>query len=131
MRASSDRSKQARRSITALLMTAGLLCCFGVSAADNGQDEFDEYCSVCHSVVAGKVKVGPSLSGVVGRKAGSMEGFAYSDALKASGLNWTPEVLDQWLTNPARLIPGTRMTFAGASDAAARRTIIEYLQSVK
>lgn len=128
MRNAKPASHAGRARLLALLLAAGSL---GAVAAESGQDEFDEYCSVCHSVVAGKVKVGPSLGGVVGRKAGSAEGFAYSDALKASGLTWSPETLDQWITNPAKLVPGTKMTFAGEGDADSRRALIEYLQTVK
>ena len=103
----------------AVALTAAGLANGAARAAESGADEFDEYCSVCHSVVAGKVKVGPSLNGIVGRKAGSMAGIAYSDALKASGILWTPEALDHWITNPAKLVPGTTMSFQGEADAGA------------
>jgi len=88
-------------------------------------------CAVCHSTEAGKNGVGPSLAGVVGRKAGSIAGFAYSDANKASGLTWDEKTLDIYLTNPMKMVPGTKMTFAGIPDAAKRKEVIDYLKTLK
>ncbi len=94
-------------------------------------DDFAQ-CSTCHT--CGKDApdgIGPNLFGVHGRKAASMPGFAYSDALKASGLSWDDATLDQWLTKPQAFVPGTRMTFAGLPDAAGRRHVIDYLKTLK
>ena len=88
-------------------------------------------CAACHSTEAGKNGVGPSLAGVVGRKAGSVAGFAYSDANKASGLTWDEKTLDEYLTAPAKKVPGTKMTFAGLADPAARKAVIDYLKTLK
>ena len=88
-------------------------------------------CKVCHSTEAGKVVVGPSLAGVVGRKAGSVSGFAYSDGVKNLGLTWDEASLDKWLTNPAAMAPGTKMTFPGFSDPAQRKAVIDYLKTLK
>ena len=79
---------------------------------------------MCH--VAGGGGQGPSLKGVVGRRAGSLPGFAYTPALKGSGLTWTAANLDRFLTNPAALVPGTAMVVR-INDAAQRSALIAYL----
>ncbi len=86
-------------------------------------------CSVCHSVEEGVNKVGPSLHGVVGREAGSIEGFAYSDANKNSGITWTPEELFVYLADPQGTVPGTKMAFAGLKDPQQRADVIAYLKT--
>jgi cytochrome c len=86
-------------------------------------------CAACHSLEPGRNMTGPSLAGVVGRKAGSLESFArYSPALKKSGIVWSAETLGEYLKSPAQFIPGNRMTFAGVKDAAARADLIAFLQ---
>jgi cytochrome c len=86
-------------------------------------------CQACHSNEPGVNKIGPSLAGVVGRKAGQIPGFQYSDANKSSGITWTPEKLFQYLENPQRVVPGTKMTFAGLPKAQDRADVIAYLKS--
>jgi cytochrome c len=88
-------------------------------------------CRSCHAVEAGKNGVGPSLFGVFGTKAGSVAGYAYTDANKNSGLTWDEATLDEYLTAPMKKIPGTKMTYAGMPDAAKRKDVIEYLKSLK
>lgn len=88
-------------------------------------------CKSCHSVEKGKNLIGPSLAGIVGTKAGDVPGFTFSPALKASGLTWDDATLDKWLESPMKLVPGTRMTFAGMSDAAKRKEVIAYLKTLK
>jgi len=88
-------------------------------------------CRTCHAVEAGKNGVGPSLAGIVGRKAGSVAGYTYSDANKNSGKTWDEATLDEYLTAPAKMIPGTKMAFAGIADAAKRKEVIEYLKTLK
>lgn len=74
---------------------------------------------------------GPSLAGIWGRKAGTVEGFTrYSDALKESGIVWDEHTLDAWLEDPSSFLPGNRMTFRGVPDEAQRQDLIEYLRSV-
>lgn len=84
-------------------------------------------CKICHQLAQNGI--GPQLHGVVGRKAGSVPGFTYSDADKRSGIIWTPEKIFQFIEKPQRVMPGTRMTFAGVSDAQARADIIAYLKA--
>jgi cytochrome c len=88
-------------------------------------------CMSCHTVEAGKNLIGPSLHGVVGRKAASLPGYAYSDALKASGLTWDEATLDKWIASPSKLVPGTKMTFFGLSDPAKRKELIDWLATQK
>lgn len=84
-------------------------------------------CQICHSTEAGKNLIGPSLHHVVGRAAGSLPGFAYSQAMKKSGLTWTPETLSDFLTAPMKKVPGTRMGFAGLTKPKDRADVIAYL----
>ena len=86
-------------------------------------------CKACHKV-DGKNATGPHLDGVVGRPIGSIDGFAYSDAFKTHGDNWTLEHLDNYLTNPKEYIPGNKMSFAGLPKPEDRANVIAYLQSL-
>ena len=90
-------------------------------------------CKACHSLVANKNMIGPSLAGVYGRKAGSLASFGsrYSKQLVASGLTWDDATLDKWLEGPSALVKGTKMTFPGLKDATARANVIAYLKTLK
>ena len=88
-------------------------------------------CAACHSVEPGKHGVGPSLAGVYGIKSGEIPGYAFSDAMKNAGLTWDDATLDEYLTAPMKKVPGTKMTFAGLSDPAARKEVIAYLKTLK
>jgi cytochrome c len=85
-------------------------------------------CEACHSI--DENDVGPKHRGVVGRKAGSIKDYAYSPALKGSGLTWDDTTLDRWLTNPSALVPGTKMFFK-IDDAQSRADLIAYLRQQK
>ncbi len=86
-------------------------------------------CAVCHKVDEdGGNGVGPNLHGVVGKKAGQIAGFAYSEGMKSSGLTWDEATLDAFLTNPRAMVATTRMSFAGQSDPAKRKEIIDWLK---
>jgi cytochrome c len=84
-------------------------------------------CKTCHVTDPGQNRIGPSLHNVVGRKAGSVEGYQYSAANKGSGITWTKEKLFQYLEKPQRVVPGTKMAFAGIPDAQKRADVIAYL----
>jgi cytochrome c len=87
-------------------------------------------CAPCHALEPDRNVTGPSLAGVWGRKAGGLTSFErYSPALKASGVVWDAETLDEWLKNPERLIPHNRMTFAGIPDARDRADLVAYLRA--
>ena len=85
----------------------------GIRAEEAGEIVFKKNCAVCHTLEAGKNKIGPTLAGVVDRKAGSVPGFAYSTANRNSGDTWDEQTLDIYLTDPKKFIPGTKMVFAG------------------
>lgn len=88
-------------------------------------------CRACHSVQpGGKSGLGPNLVGVVGRTAGTLAGFNYSPALKASKLKWDEKALDEYLAAPTKKVPGSRMPIS-TPDPAKRAAIITYLKSVK
>lgn len=111
---------------TALMMTSGLQA-RAAGDATKGADVFDGQCAECHSVKPGKNKKGPSLFEVVGRKAGSITDYSYSDAMKNSGITWTPEKLDEYITHPKKTVPGDKMKFDGLDDAAQRADLIQFL----
>ena len=100
----------------------------GPGNAAHGEVLFKQRCSICHQPdPGGKNGVGPALYGAYGRKAGQAPGFAYSDGLKASGMTWTPDKLNQWIQKPASLVPGVKMVLAPVSLAQDRADIIAYL----
>lgn len=84
-------------------------------------------CKTCHVTDPGQNRIGPSLAGIVGRKAGTVEGYSYSAANKNSGITWTKEKLFQYLEKPQRVVPGTKMAFAGIPDGQKRADLIEWL----
>ena len=95
-----------------------------------GEKVFKSQCSICHAVAAGKNMVGPSMSGIVGRKAGTVACFRYTDANKNSGLIWDNATLDHYLVNPRGTIPGTTMAFAGVKADQQRADLIAYLATL-
>jgi cytochrome c len=97
----------------------------------NGAALFKQKCGLCHSSQAGQNKVGPSLAGVVGRKAGSIATYNYSDAMRHSGLTWDAPTLDSYLAGPRAKVPGTKMTFAGLPKDSDRADVISYLSTLK
>ena len=110
-------------------LTIALLMACGPAAAQDGAAAFQTYCGACHSVdKPARNKLGPSLVGVVGRKAGSAPDYSYSAAMKAYGQAWTPANLDRFLAAPAQALPGTKMGFVGVKDAARRANVIAFLK---
>jgi cytochrome c len=108
--------------VSTLLSAAWLaILSTGAVAEEPGETLFKKNCAVCHTLEAGKNKIGPSLEGVVGRKAGSVPGFAYSAANKNSGDTWDQPTLDTFM-------PGTKMVFAGLKNSKDRKALIEYLK---
>ena len=96
-----------------------------------GGDLFKSRCGICHSPNPGTNKIGPSLFGVVGRPAGSIDGYPYSDANRHSGIVWDVAALDRYLTAPQAMVPGTKMTFPGLKDDQQRAAVIAYLETLR
>ena len=86
-------------------------------------------CVACHSLQEGKNKIGPSLYNLLGRKAGSVEGYKYSKAMKNSDVVWDEESLDKFLTKPRKFIKKTKMSFRGIKKKSLRDDIISYLKN--
>jgi cytochrome c2 len=97
--------------------------------AARGEKKFEE-CASCHSVARGDNGVGPSLAGLFDRKAGALDDYRFSPALKRSGLAWTVKNLDDFIADPQKLVPANRMPYAGMPNAAERADLIAYLQKV-
>jgi len=87
-------------------------------------------CQSCHAVEPDEHGIGPSMFGVFGQKAASVEGFNYSPALKNAGLTWDRATLDEWLAAPVKMVPGTRMVMS-IPNPEARAAIIDYLETLK
>lgn len=86
-------------------------------------------CAACHSLEPGQHRTGPSLAGILGRHAGTVEGFTrYSSALEQADVTWTEETLDRWVADPQSVVPGNSMTFPGIRDEQARADLIAYLK---
>ena len=89
-------------------------------------------CSVCHAVSAGKpAGLGPNLAGVIGRKAGTLPGYTYSPAMKASAIVWSEEQVQRFIANPQGVVKGTKMYLPGIADAAERAAIVAYLRGLR
>ena len=87
-------------------------------------------CAACHAVTPGGKRLGPSLAGVVGRKAGSEPDYAYSPAMRSAKIVWDARNLDAYLTHPTATVPGTKMSFVGIASPADRANLIAYLNTV-
>lgn len=99
----------------------------GAADVKKGKKVFNK-CKACHSLEAGKKKVGPSLHGILGRKAGTDTKFKYSKAMKESGLTWDEATLRQFLKKPKKLVKGTKMAFNGIKKDSEMDNLIAYLK---
>jgi cytochrome c len=112
--------------LAVLLLTATRT--FAAGDAGAGEKVFSR-CAACHATAAGANKIGPSLAGVVGRKAGAVPGFKYSPALANANITWDETSLDKFLQNPTGLVHGTQM-FTNVPNADDRQNVIAYLESL-
>ena len=117
--------------VTLVLITCTLFHQRGYAAGDAaaGKTVFANQCSSCHTVEVGKNGFGPSLAGVLGRKAGSLAGFNYSPAMAQAGLTWDEKTLDVFLTSSTKEVPGTAMSVA-LPNANDRANVIAYLETL-
>ena len=117
-------------SIYAVVITCMFAVAGGAHAAGDaakGKRGFNK-CKACHSLKAGKKKVGPSLYGVFGAKAAMVKGFRYSKGMKKSGIVWDEASLDKFLKKPRKFVKGTKMAFPGVKKKKDRANVIAYLK---
>ena len=111
----------------AVFLALGSTAALAEGDAAKGKKVFNK-CKACHSLEEGKKKVGPSLHGIIGAEAGKMEGYKYSKAMLESGVVWTDENLDAYLTKPKEFMPGNKMVFVGLKKPEQRADVIAYLK---
>lgn len=113
----------------AIVLGCALALAGGAMAADaaKGKKVFKK-CKACHSLKAGKKRIGPDLANLFGRKAGTVKGFRYSKAMKNSGITWNEKSLDKYLTKPRKFVKGTKMAFPGLKKKADRDNLIAFLK---
>lgn len=120
--------------LTKIFLFSALYCCLSAAPAMASGDvvageKLFKRCKACHVVDAEKHKTGPHLVNIMGRTAGTVEGYKrYSKAMKASGIVWNEETLDGYLEKPKVYVKGTRMAFAGLRKEADRANVITYLK---
>lgn len=110
-----------------LLAAVAAMTAQGARAADDLGKTTYESCAACHSLKEGENGVGPSLHKLIGRSAGSVEGFRYSGPMKRSGIVWDEKSLAEFLRAPQEKVPGNRMPFSGIQDEAALKAVLGYL----
>jgi cytochrome c len=128
-----EKETPMRRPYVAIVALALLLGPSAARAADNDLElAFNDHCRECHSFVKDDNRLGPSLYGVFGRKAGTATDYAYSDSLKGSNITWNAATLDKWIANPQAVIPGNDMSppYPGIDDPAIRKKIIAFLKTL-
>ncbi|WP_409020480.1 c-type cytochrome [Brevundimonas vesicularis] len=111
-----------------LAVLASLPAPYNAADLDNGRRAFAR-CRSCHTITPGGPHLsGPNLHGVFDRRAGGLDKYSYSHALRNAGFDWDAAALDQWLQNPRDFLPGNKMTFAGLSKPEDRRDVIAFLK---
>jgi len=112
--------------ITSLTLASLTLAAFAAPDPARGEQLYAR-CAACHALSFDRV--GPRHCGLLGRRAGSIAEFDYSPAMKRAGIVWNEKTLNQFLTKPLAMVPGTSMTYDGISDATERQDLIAYLKS--
>jgi cytochrome c len=117
--------------MVAAVMTLAAMATAMAQDTPPGQRVFNQ-CRSCHQVgPTAKNVIGPELNGLIGRTAGSVPGYNYSEANKASGIVWTEAVFAEYIKNPKIKIPGTKMAFAGLKDGTQVADLTAYLKAFK
>jgi cytochrome c len=119
-----------RTTVIAGLLLAGSATAALAADPAAGEKIFKAQCGICHPVLAGENRIGPTLFGVVGRPAGSVPGFNYTADHKKLGVIWDAATLDKYLTNPRAMVPDTSMVYAGLKDDAKRADLVAYLETL-
>ena len=125
-----QRNRRMRRIVIAGLLLAGSATAALAADPAAGQKIFKAQCGICHTVVAGENRIGPTLFDVVGRRAGSVPGFNYTADHKKLGIVWDAATLDKYLANPRAMVPDTSMVYAGLKDDAERADLVAYLETL-
>jgi cytochrome c len=124
-----NREKNMLRWVVAAGLMLALPTVASAQDAEAGKKVFTK-CAPCHNVGPGaKNKVGPELNGLIGRAAGSVEGFTYSAAMKGSGITWDDATFKEYITDPKKKVPGNKMLFPGVKDEVERDDLAAYLAS--
>ncbi|HEY0835335.1 MAG TPA: c-type cytochrome [Azospirillum sp.] len=135
--------KVASLAVSVGVVAVGFLLAAGSARADAKQDAANEEmmqaagrlvfhrCQACHALDPSINAFGPALHGVVGRKAGTVPRFEYSEAMRKSGITWTEDKLRQWIADNEKTVPGTRMRHVAISDVAEQDYLIAYIKSLK
>ena len=118
------------RALIAGLLLAGFVTNSLAADPTVGQQIFKTQCSICHAVIKGKNGIGPTLFGVVGRRAGSLPDFDYTADHKKLGVTWNTTTLNKYLTNPRAMVPDTTMIYPGLKDNAKRADVVAYLATL-
>jgi cytochrome c len=106
------------------------LCSVATAEDEDGKNAFDNHCRTCHSFKEGDNRLGPSLYGIFGAKAGQVAGFnRYSGSL--SSFTWDEATLDKFIANPSSISTSTNMIYPPVADAATRKRIIEFIKSLR
>ena len=114
----------------AVLVLAGATANPGYAQdAGHGKTVF-QGCAACHATDHTN-RVGPGLEGIIGRKAGTVPGFHYSEAMKKSDIVWDAKTLDAYLESPQKVVPGNRMPYAGLKNPTDRMDLVAYLAALK
>jgi cytochrome c len=119
-----------RLTYAAVIAAGAVLSSNSVWAADDDSNQvvFNNVCRTCHTTVSGDNRLGPNLAGLIGRKAGSVEGYGYSSSMKNSAVIWDAKTLDQFIADPDAVVPGNNMKpFSGITNAEERGKIVAFL----
>ncbi|MDB5734688.1 MAG: cytochrome c family protein [Alphaproteobacteria bacterium] len=120
------------KTVIALALLAGTTMAANAAGDAKAGANVFKRCAVCHTDdKGGGDGLGPNLFGVVGRKAASQPGFAYSAPLKKSGIVWNEATLTKWVSGPQRMVPGTKMQFAGITSKTQQANVVAFLTSLK